>query len=636
VGGRRHYADGVATTPYRDPSQPWVRRKRDAFRRRLQLVRTLRYAPAGLVATVAAITTVSGLLPVAFILAGGLLTREIEGALARSDGRDLQGVIVAFLLLMGLFLLSEMFLPLQGRLRWLLSKRIDGVARHRAIEAALAGNDMAHLHDEEMLRGLRRVRGIVEHAVTPGTGATGTLGVAREYLTGLACAAILIRFDPLLGVVVLAVALALRLRWRAEVIAIIDAWIDGLDAMSEARYFVELGLGRQAALEARLFGLRDWIRQRITVAGIRGWTPTWRNRTLRLGRQSTIQVALSGGIAVIALRWGADQANRGSLTVADLAVFVPALFSVLGLGRVFNDDTAVEYGAHTLPGLEHVEAGAALAVSREAVGRRVTPTENAPAIDLRGVSFRYPGTDADVLRSVDLAIPSGSSAAIVGLNGAGKSTLVRLMCGLYAPDRGTVSVDGVDLRQIDLDAWHRRIAPMFQEFVRLQVSVRQNVTAGAPERSADEAELREVLDDAGVTAFADRLPDGLETPLATWYADGTDLSGGQWQRVGVARAIYALDAGARFLILDEPTSNLDTSSEERLVERLLVGTAGEVTKLLITHRLSLARRTDRIFVLEQGEVVEQGSHDDLIAMGGRYASAFAMQAAMYPLEEPDE
>jgi ATP-binding cassette, subfamily B, bacterial len=470
--------------------------------------------------------------------------------------------------------------------------------------------------------------------VTPGTGAAGTLGVAREYLTGLACAAILIRFHPWLGAFVLVAALGSRVRWRAEVIAIIDAWIEGLDAIGEARYFVELGLGRHGALEVRLFGLRDWIRQRITAAGIRGWTPTWRNRTVRLGRQSAIQVVVSGGIALVALRWAADAAIGGSLTVADLAVFVPALFGVLALGRVFDDDTAVEYGAVTLPGLERVERGAARANSRD-VGGRTTDTDAAPRIELQEVSFRYPGTDQEVLRDVSIAIPSGSSAALVGLNGAGKTTLVRLVCGLYAPDRGKISVDGTDLRELNLEAWHRRIAPMFQEFVRLQVSLRQNVTAGARERSIEDAKFQEILDEAGVATLADRLPDGLETPLATKYADGTDLSGGQWQRLGVARALYALQAGARLLILDEPTSNLDTSSEERLVQRLVEATSDDVTTLLITHRLSLARRTDRIFVLERGTVVEQGSHDDLIGLGGRYAQAFAMQAAMYPLEGSD-
>ena len=223
--------------------------------------------------------------------------------------------------------------------------------------------------------------------------------------------------------------------------------------------------------------------------------------------------------------------------------------------------------------------------------------------------------------------------ALVGMNGAGKTTLVRLLCGLYPPDRGAVMVNGIDLRQVDLDAWHRLIAPMFQEFLRLPATVRENVSVGSVEHLDDADGARAAVAEAGATQFSERLPDGLESLLATRYADGTDLSGGQWQRLGIARALFAIQHGARFLVLDEPTSNLDTSSEERLIRRLLDDTRGSATTLLVTHRLALARRTDRIFVLGHGQVLESGTHQELMELGKRYASAFSMQASLYPLEE---
>ena len=136
--------------------------------------------------------------------------------------------------------------------------------------------------------------------------------------------------------------------------------------------------------------------------------------------------------------------------------------------------------------------------------------------------------------------------------------------------------------------------------------------------------------------FSTSLPDGMQTRLATSYAEGSDVSGGQWQRLAIARALFALDAGARFLVLDEPTSNLDTASEERLVQRLVEGTRGTCTTLLVTHRLALARRTDRIFVVEDGRIVESGTHEELTALGGRYARAFGMQASLYPLDEASD
>jgi ATP-binding cassette subfamily B protein len=219
------------------------------------------------------------------------------------------------------------------------------------------------------------------------------------------------------------------------------------------------------------------------------------------------------------------------------------------------------------------------------------------------------------------------------MNGAGKTTLVRLLCGLYPPDGGAVLVNGVDLREIDLDAWHALIAPMFQEFLRVPTTVGENVAVGAVEHLGDRTAVERALTEAGAKRFSDRLPEGLDSLLATRYADGTDLSGGQWQRLGIARALFALEHGARLLLLDEPTSNLDTSSEEHVVTKLLEETRGHATALLVTHRLALARRTDRIYVVEHGRVIEHGTHEDLLAAGGRYAAAFAMQASLYPLEE---
>jgi ATP-binding cassette, subfamily B, bacterial len=248
----------------------------------------------------------------------------------------------------------------------------------------------------------------------------------------------------------------------------------------------------------------------------------------------------------------------------------------------------------------------------------------------------YPGSDEPVLRDVDLDVPGGTSVALVGVNGAGKTTLVRLLCGLYRPTAGDVLIDGKPLAALDPDAWHRSIAPMSQEFLRLAATAADNVGVGAVEHLQDRGGIRTALADAGAARFAEKLPQGIDTMLAARYADGTDLSGGQWQRLGIARTIFALHHGARFLILDEPTANLDTMSEEGLVRRLLDETRGAATTLLVTHRLALARRADQICVIADGRVAERGTHEELLRVGGRYADAFAMQASLYPLEGAGE
>ncbi|MFL5797971.1 MAG: ATP-binding cassette domain-containing protein [Actinomycetota bacterium] len=612
----------------------WRARRWRNLRQRWQLVRMLGTAPPGLVSATILAASAAGLLPVGLILAGGSLTARIQGALARGGPpRSLHAVYWAFALVLGLFLAGEVMVPLQGRLRRRMTSRIDGAARDRLMSSALSGVDLTRLHDPEYSAAMRRARGLVWYSATPGWGAGGMVGLFRDYLTGLAAAVVVARYQPALAVLSLLVALVGRVMWHDAVIRIVDIWIEGVPSFREADYFTELGLGRTAAHEVRLFGLTDWLRRRIHAAGIRGWTPTWEQRAKGIGPNTAIHLLLTGSVSVAVLVWAARVSARGDLGVAGLVVVVPALFAVVALARTFDDDVAVHYGAVTLPALELIDRRAARTIGREA-GTRVPSADRPPSVELRGVSFRYPFTDEPVLRGVDLEIPGGTTTALVGMNGAGKTTLVRLLCGLYPPVEGSVLVDGVDLSEYDVEAWHGLIAPMFQEFVRLPASVAENAAAGAVEHLGDEAGIAAVLAEAGGAGFAARLPQGADSLLATRYADGTDLSGGQWQRLGIARALFALRHGARLLLLDEPTSNLDTPSEERLVRRLVGETRGTATVLLVTHRLALARRCDQIVVLERGRVVERGTHDELVRLGGRYADAFGMQAALYPLEEP--
>jgi ATP-binding cassette subfamily B protein len=590
---------------------------------RTQLVRMLGVASPTLVATAVLTALAAGLIPIALILAGGSLSERIHDAAATDGSWD--PVYRAFALVTGIFLVGEVLVPLQNRLRWLVRKRVDGAVRMRIMQDALAGTDMSRLHGEDYLDAMGLASGLIRYMATPGGGAAGLIGVTAEYVMGFAAAAVLATFH--LGIAALAVATGLlfRVLWRRCTIGIVDAWYnEGRRDRREQQYLTELGLGRPAAAEIRLFGLRAWLEQRIAAAGIRGWTPTWRERTRTMGRAAALSIVISGATATIALVWAADASTRGELSVGELVVFVPALFAVLAMGRSFQDDMDVEYGTITLPALKTLERLAAETVARE-TGRALPSSDRAPEIELRGVGFRYGGGDRDVLTDVNLTLPAGGSVALVGMNGAGKTTLVRLLCGLYPPDRGAILIDGVDLRDLDPAAWTRLIAPMFQGFLRMPVPAVENVAVGAIEHAHDEAGAAAALDEA-------RAPH-TDAPLATKHADGTDLSGGQWQRLGIARALFALEHGARLLVLDEPTSNLDTASEERLVARMLGQTRGSTTTMLVTHRLSLARQTDRIYVLEGGRVHEHGTHDELIAGGGRYAAAFGMQASLYPLEE---
>jgi len=264
------------------------------------------------------------------------------------------------------------------------------------------------------------------------------------------------------------------------------------------------------------------------------------------------------------------------------------------------------------------------------------PADGMPARDVRfrGVTFAYPAApERPVLRDFSLEIPAGSSLAIVGQNGAGKTTLAKLLCRLYDPQSGAIEVDGTDLRDLDLEAWRRQVTAVFQDFVRFELTLRENVVPGqAPEPGLDDT-VRAALAEAGAAGLA-----GLDTVLAKGYTGGTDLSGGQWQRVALARALAAVRLGAGLVLLDEPTAQLDVRGEAEIFERILAATRS-CTTILISHRFNTVRHVDRIAVVADGAVVELGSHDELMALRGRYWRMFSLQAERFAsgaLEEGEE
>ncbi len=256
-----------------------------------------------------------------------------------------------------------------------------------------------------------------------------------------------------------------------------------------------------------------------------------------------------------------------------------------------------------------------------ALVRGERPAARMPAreIRFRHVTFAYPTSGQPVLAGFDLSIPAGSSVAIVGQNGAGKTTLAKLLCRLYDPQDGAIEVDGVDLRTLDVDAWRSRLTAVFQDFVRFELPLRDNVApAGAPDDAIEWA-----LAEAGAAGLA-----GLDTVLARAYPGGTDLSGGQWQRIALARALCAVRLGAGLVLLDEPTAQLDVRGEAEIFDRILAATR-QTTTILISHRFSTVRHADRICVLEHGRVVELGTHDQLMSAGGRYRTMFQLQASRF-------
>lgn len=247
-------------------------------------------------------------------------------------------------------------------------------------------------------------------------------------------------------------------------------------------------------------------------------------------------------------------------------------------------------------------------------------------IRFENVGFCYAGKTTWALRHMDLFIPKGQSLALVGHNGAGKSTFIKLLCRLYTPTEGRILLDGIDLQAWDLEALRKRIGVVFQDFNQYQLNLRENVGLGSVAHMEDDTRILNAIDEGGASDVLAGLAEGLDTPLGRWFNAGVELSGGQWQRVALSRGFMREESD--ILILDEPTAALDAVAEQAVFERFQALTKGK-TSLLISHRFPTVRMADRIVVIEQGRIIEEGTHATLMALGGRYAELFSLQAKGY-------
>ncbi len=369
-----------------------------------------------------------------------------------------------------------------------------------------------------------------------------------------------------------------------------------------------------------MFGLADWVVERFRSRRRRLFDLRWEATRLK-ERPLVWSILLVLGANVVVFWSMAGAALDGHLTLARLVTFASAVIgaSMIAFGGLSwaLDGTAAPIAAVLRLKGTMAKEGALPA------GYEAAKAMPAREIRFRNVTFAYPHATEPVLKDFDLTIPAGSSLAIVGQNGAGKTTLAKLLCRLYDPQQGAIEVDGKNIRSLEIDGWRSRITAVFQDFIRFELSVRENVApAGAPDGL-----IRQALEEAGMGHLG-----SLDTVLARGYPDSTDLSGGQWQRIALARVLCAVKFGAGLVLLDEPTAQLDVRGEAEIFGRILAATR-KVTTLLISHRFSTVRQADRICVLEHGRVVELGTHDELIAAGGRYKTMFELQASRFEDEE---
>jgi ATP-binding cassette subfamily B protein len=323
----------------------------------------------------------------------------------------------------------------------------------------------------------------------------------------------------------------------------------------------------------------------------------------------------------------AYEAHTGAISLRSLAILLPMLAVTMSAGNITFDDITLSWTLAGLPDVDRLESDLGAGIEALA-GTGAVAGLPRHGIAFESVTFRYPAGKDDVLDGLDLDLAAGTSTAIVGVNGAGKSTLVSLLSRLRDPTGGRITVDGIDVRELDPVAWQRAVAIMPQEPARYPFTVYDNIAFGAVEHYGDRDGVEAAAHTAGFAEIVDTLPEGWQTVLSRELPGGVDLSGGQWQRLALARALFATRHGARLLILDEPTAALDIRSEAMVYQRFFQMTHG-LTTLVISHRFATVRRADLICVLDDGRIAERGTHDELVALGAKYAQMYALQAKRF-------
>jgi ATP-binding cassette subfamily B protein len=438
---------------------------------------------------------------------------------------------------------------------------------------------------------------------------------------------ILLTVAPLLLFLPLfAVAPVLASRWSEKRTQ--EAMARGARAGRAADGHVLLAMNAAMAGELRTLGLQSYLIERHRAAWRRVVAEQWRAETVGTAASAAalalFTLAFAGAVLFVTA-----QSLEGDASLGSVIVVITAGEQLHGqIGRAVQSSGAVFRIIETM---RHYSWIARYAESSAGSGAGTPPSGLREGIRLEDVGFRYPGAEHDAVAGVSALLPAGSVVAVVGENGAGKSTLVALLCGMHRPTSGRILVDGADLADLDLDGWRARLAAAFQDFVRYEVLARESVGVGAVARIERADEVRGSLARADVADLEDELPEGLETPLGRAFLQGIDLSGGQWQKVALARSMMR-DAPL-VLALDEPTYSLDVESERRVYEWFArvardANPIGTIT-VIVSHRFSTVRSADLVAVIHEGRLVEWGSHDELLAGGGRYAEMYRMQAEGY-------
>jgi ATP-binding cassette, subfamily B, bacterial len=547
-----------------------------------------------------------------------------DGAIAHDAGSIAFGVVLVAVL----FTASWVLAIVSGTTGTLLTDRVNLVLGVRIARLAATAPTLEHLERSDLLA---RLEQLTQNRRTMAGAPRQLIGLFGQTLRAIGIVVLLATiYLPVLVIPLLALAPALSDRWAARVQQRAD------DALAEDRRLLgalfAFATSADSAREVRSYGISDALTRRHAELTERVRRRSVRAALLSSGLEAVgwlvFAVGLIAAIVVLVLRAVDGDVTPGQVVMAVSLMRRAQTQISRSTDTAGNFNTALAAARQLLWLEDHTQQ-----TGRPANRHTKAPARLNSGIRLEGLTFAYPGNqETPVLGPIDLELPAGRTIALVGENGAGKSTLVKLLCGMYPPTAGRIAIDGVDLAEISPTDWRERVTGAFQDFQRLQLILSESVGVGDLPRVDDHSTVRGAMERAGTAALEERLPAGLATRVGGRFTGGHELSGGQWQRLALARGL--MRHTPLLVVLDEPTASLDARSEAALFDRYtaaardLAAAQGTIT-LLVSHRFSTVRAADLIVVLEHGNVLEHGSPAELLAAGGTYAELYDLQARAY-------
>ena len=604
-------------------------RDRLASSPRLRVVRLVTETSRGLTAAMVLYVLADGFLPIVALVALGRAVGKIPPAVTDGLGSPSgHSLLIALAVGTAAYGLSLLRSPVEALLEAYCSAAMSTGMQRRLARAVCEPEGVEHLEDSAVLDKLASASGELSTS-RPSDAPLLLASALGDRLSGFLACVTLATFRWWVGLFFFAGWTAIRPPLRTMLAERATLVRRAAPELRHSWYYLGFSYRAEFAKETRMFGLADWILTRHRAAWLTGMAGPWaqlrkfQQRALLFGLIVAAMYATGAGALGLA-------AYHHSISLGTVAIMLPMFASTAQVGGVTIADVSLEQTLASVPDLDEIIGrlrARAVPGARDATGLPAT------SVRFEAVSYRYSAaSDQPVIEGLELDLAAGQSLAVVGINGAGKTTLVTLLARLREATGGRILIDGTDLRELDARSWQRQVAVVYQDFTRYPLTARENVGFRDIGGQVDQAVLESAAARAGALDLIRELPAGWDTICSPGYRGGTGLSGGQWQRIALARALYSAARGAKVLVLDEPTAQLDVRAEAAFYDRFLELTEG-LTTIVISHRFATVRRADRIAVLDGGRITELGSHDELLAAGGGYAEMFTLQAAQFAGKE---